>query len=51
MRFTKYGTGGGPVSNSITFEEETNQIKNEIDGSTLELTGFWDEEGSLVINQ
>lgn len=51
MKFTKYGTGGGPVGNAITFDEETKHIKNEIDGSTLELTGFWDEEGSLVIDQ
>ncbi|KAH0785923.1 AMP-binding enzyme family protein [Histomonas meleagridis] len=51
VRYTKFGTVGGAVGNAIACNEETKKLRNEADGSEIDVVGFWDEEGSLVIGE
>ncbi|OHT05893.1 hypothetical protein TRFO_26253 [Tritrichomonas foetus] len=50
VRFIKYGTLGGPVENSISIDNENGQIFSRLNGQRICKCGFWDEEGSLVID-
>ncbi|EAX99056.1 hypothetical protein TVAG_433840 [Trichomonas vaginalis G3] len=47
IRFTKYGTLGGPVACKITIDRENDTISCSASGNVLKSKANWDEEGSL----
>jgi hypothetical protein len=51
VKFTKYGTMGGPIVPLVRISEEGHPIGVLADGREVELDveAFWDEEGSFVI--
>ena len=51
IRFVKPGTVGGPVVPRIHVDEETKRLVGDtgLGCITLDHTGWWDEEGSLVV--
>lgn len=49
IRFTKYGTLGGPVACKIEIDPENKTISCDKSDYKIEVSAKWDEEGSLIV--
>ena len=49
VRYIKLGTVGGPILDSVYIDPETKHIVNRVTGMQFDECGFFDEEGSLVV--
>jgi hypothetical protein len=51
IRFTKYGTAGGPIVPLVRVDAETQNLVATLGGTDVEsdLQGKWDEEGAMIV--